>query len=586
MPATLLASKLQVPPLRHKHISRPRLYQLLDKSGVRKLTLVSAPAGYGKSSLLTGWVRSTALDVRLAWLALDETDNAPERFWRYLLAAFDLLLFTDDTTTTLSDTLSDTMQGWLEDAHSSQNAPTDGTLTDGTLHAQLLVTRIVNALLDNPQERALVLDDYHLIQQPSIHHAISQLIDNAPPTFHFIISSRSEPNLPLSRFRARGELVEIRSHDLRFDGAEIERYLHDVMAVDLSKRDASTLEARTEGWIAGVQLAALSLPGKRNVSDFIETFTGTDRYVLDYLTEEVLMRQNDDTQSFLLFTSMLERLNAELCNAVTESRDGAKQLEALERKNLFIIPLDNQRTWYRYHAFFADLLRYRLEQARPDLLPVLHRRASLWFAAEGDLAEALHHALLAADRDLVRDIIDEHPKIEALTGLLRSWFGNSEDTLYRTGYGTKHSTDEYSMAGGHTNDSNTATDNGATDNGATDNGATDNGATNNGDIDRLLEQAFSQGISREQHNHLLATLEHNQSNRPTPSGITSLEALSEREHDVLTLIAAGYSNKAIAKRLDISLNTVKTHTKNINSKLNVSSRIQAAAKARDLGLIE
>lgn len=534
MPAMLLASKLQVPPMRHKHIARPRLYQLLDESGVRKLTLVCAPAGYGKSSLLTGWVRHTELNVRLAWLALEETDNTPERFWRYFLAAFDSLLGAEDTERDMSTTLSDEVQGWLEDAHNT---------TDDSIDAPLLITRLVNALLTTPQERALILDDYHLIHDASIHRAISQLIDNAPPTFHFIISSRSEPDLPLSRLRARGELVEIRSRDLRFDGEEIERYLHEVMAVDLSANDASTLEARTEGWIAGVQLAALSLPGKRNISDFIETFTGTDRYVLDYLTEEVLMRQDEDTQSFLLFTSILERFNAELCNAVTERRDGAQQLEGLERKNLFIIPLDNQRTWYRYHAFFADLLRYRLEQARPDLLPVLHRRASLWFAAEGDLAEALHHALLAADRELASDIIDDHPQADTLIDLLQTWFGNEDTNTHQF--------------------------------------ASD-------DVDTLLAHAFREGISREQHHYLLATLEQTQpvTTRTTSMETKHLEALSEREHDVLTLVAAGYSNKAIAKRLDISLNTVKTHTKNINSKLNVSSRVQAAARARDLGLID
>jgi LuxR family maltose regulon positive regulatory protein len=553
MPATLLASKLQVPPMRHQHIARPRLYQLLDESGRRKLTLVCAPAGYGKSSLLTGWVRHTELDVRLAWLALEETDNAPERFWRYLLAAFDALLFADDTTNTLSDTV----QGWLEDAHTKNvHTTTVHTAADDSIDASLLVTRIVNALLEKPQERVLVLDDYHLIQRTSIHRAISHLIDNAPPTFHFIISSRSEPNLPLSRLRARGELVEIRSHDLRFDGEEIERYLHDVMAVDLSASDASTLEARTEGWIAGVQLAALSLPGKRNISDFIETFTGTDRYVLDYLTEEVLMRQDEDTQSFLLFTSILQRFNAELCNAVTERRDGAQQLEGLERKNLFIIPLDNQRTWYRYHTFFADLLRYRLEQARPDLLPVLHQRASLWFAAEDDVAEALHHALLAADRELASDIIDDHPKADTLIGLLRRWFADVDGTATTQDSNGRDSTGR---------DSTDDTD----------------------EMDTLLEQAFSQGISREQHNQLLATIEQN---RPIHTRTTfetlNLETLSERENDVLLLIAAGYSNKAIAKRLNISLNTVKTHTKNINSKLNVSSRGQAAARARDLGLID
>lgn len=571
MPATLLASKLHVPPLRHKHIPRPRLYQLLDESGRRKLTLVSAPAGYGKSSLLAGWVRHTDIDLRFAWLALEETDNTPERFWRYLLAAFDLLFTTHNASNNTANETASEAVNTHGDTHSSainhtaQDWLADAYLDEHTLDSTLLVTRLVNSLLENPCERALVLDDYHLIQQASIHRAISQLIDNAPPTFHFIISSRSTPDLPLSRLRARGELVEIRSHDLRFDKAEIDRYLHEVMAVDLSERDAHTLETRTEGWIAGVQLAALSLPGKRNVSDFIETFTGTDRYVLDYLTEEVVMRQDDDTQSFLLLTSILQRLSAELCNAVTERRDSAQQLETLERKNLFIIPLDNQRTWYRYHAFFADLLRYRLEQTRPDLLPVLHRRASVWFAAADEPAEALHHALLAADSALASDIIDVHSKRDVLTRLLHTWFASAISA------------------------NNPSATNPSPQDDLTDEAPQDLSVEA---IAKLLEQAFAQGIHRDQHNHLLALLEHNQPTNQATSRAAlnletlNLEALSEREHDVLTLIAVGYSNKAIAKRLDISLNTVKTHTKNINSKLNVNSRVQAAAKARDLGLID
>ncbi|MEM6431783.1 MAG: LuxR C-terminal-related transcriptional regulator, partial [Deinococcota bacterium] len=463
---------------------------------------------------------TTNIDVRLAWVTLDETDNAVKRFWRYLLAAFGHLL--DESPI---DSLSDTMKQWLELAEQEGNE-------EAGLAADLLVTRIVNRLLDTPQELALVLDDYHIITTASIHRAISKLIENAPPTFHFILNCRSEPDLPLSRLRARGELVEIRSEDLRFQGEEISQYLREVMDVDLTASDADTLEKRTEGWIAGLQLAALSLKGKRNVSDFIEKFTGTDRYVLDYLTEEVLMRQDDATQNFLLMTSMLARLTPGLCDAVTGQTDGARQLERLERKNLFITALDNQREWYRYHAFFADLLRYRLEQARPDLLPGLHRAASVWFAANAYPADALQHAVAAGDVELAGSVIEDHPKADLIERELRVWLG-----IHDTGLG----------------------------------------------LEELISEAIQHDITADQRNRLFAALEQSRTTTPVDSPLD--EPLSDRELEVLTLIAAGYANKAIAKRLDISLNTVKTHTKNINSKLGVSSRMQASARAQALGLL-
>jgi LuxR family maltose regulon positive regulatory protein len=520
MPSSLLASKLQVPPLRHKHIPRSRLHRLLDVSGVRKLTLVCAPAGYGKTSLLADWVRTTEVDVCIAWVTLDETDNAAKRFWTYLLAAFGNLL--DDSPV---DSLNETMQQWLELAEQEAYDQDD-------VAADILVTRIVNRLIDECKELALVLDDYHVITNPSIHKAVNKFIENAPPTFHFILNCRSEPDLPLSRLRARGELVEIRSEDLRFQGEEIPQYLREVMDVDLAASDADTLEKRTEGWIAGLQLAALSLKGKRNVSDFIEKFTGTDRYVLDYLTEEVLMRQDETTQNFLLMTSILSRLTPSLCDAVTGQTDGARQLERLERKNLFITSLDNQREWYRYHAFFADLLRYRLEQARPDLLPELHRSASLWFAANAYPAEALQHAVAARDVELASSVIEDHPKADLIERELRVWLGLQDSAL---------------------------------------------------GLEDLIAEALQHNISADQRNRLFAALE--QTRTPTPVDSPLDEPLSDRELEVLTLIAAGYANKAIAKRLDISLNTVKTHTKNINSKLGVSSRVQASARAQALGLL-
>ena len=503
MPNPILITKLHPPPLREQHVQRGSLLEQLEECTKRRLTLVSAPAGYGKTTLLTSWYYTTHKDV--AWFSLDEADNDLSRFLTYLVA----------TLQRVDETLQEVI------------IPIDDTT--------YALTFILNDIADNEDHLILLLDDYHLIHNPEVHASVQFLLDHAPPTFHLLIGSRADPPLALSRLRVRRDLSEFRMDELRFDLPEARSFLQEVMDLTLSDKDLRELEHRTEGWVAGLQLAALSLQGRAEVSGFIETFTGTDRYVLDYLTEEVLMRQSDDMQNFLMLTSVLERLHGPLCDHVTGMTGSQERLELLERDNLFIVPLDSQRQWYRLHAFFGDLLLHRLKQARPDLVPQLRTKASSWFEGHGDTAEALRHALLAHDYPRAARLIDNHPRHQEIRQELLA--------LLRTPRST---------------------------------------AT----LAELLEQSSAQGVRLEQIRSLYAGLEPLAAHAvPSSGGDEFIEPLSERELDVLRLMTGGLSNKAIAKQLDISLNTVKTHTKNINGKLVVSSRLQAVVKAQELGLV-
>ncbi len=508
MPSTLLTTKLHPPPKRERQVTRERLLAALEEGVKGRLTLVSAPAGYGKSTLLSSWYDRTDKDV--AWLSLDEADNDPRRFLGYLLAALQRV---DET---------------LREAGSAV-----ATLDPDDSGAVL--TFILNDLAHNEDDLVLVLDDYHAITSEAVHGAVRFLLEHSPAQFHLILGTRSDPPLALARRRVRRELRELRGEDLRFGEEEVQSFL-DVMNLKLSKADATELARRSEGWIAGLQLAALSLQGREEVSGFIETFTGTDRFVLDYLTEEVLMRQPDDMQNFLVLTSVLTRLSGPLCDAVTGLEGSQARLERLERDNLFILPLDNRRDWYRYQAFFLDLLGHRLSQARPDLPPTLHRRASRWFKDSGYPAEALRHALLGEDLAGAAEMIEAHPQGEAIRRELTAF-------LHASGSAAP--------------------------------------------LPDLLEQAVARGLSLEQQSRLFHDFEEpgKGAGAAPPTGGDRLEPLSERELEVLRLIAAGCSNKEIARRLAISLNTVKTHSKNINGKLGVSSRTQATLRARELALL-
>src|SRR5829696_4009653 len=369
----LLSTKLSVPAVRSSLVPRTRLSGRLEEGQERKLTLLSAPAGFGKTTLLSAWVGEISGGRPVAWLSLDPGDNDPVRFWRYYITAIDQL-----------------QPGSGESALTLLGAPQAPPI-------EAILTTLLNELADLPTDAVLVLDDYHLIESGAIHEALSFLIDHLPPRTHLIIATRADPPLPLSRLRAHGELNELRADDLRFMPEEAASFLNEFMGLKLTVEDIAELEGRTEGWIAGLQMAALAMRDHTDVAGFIASFTGSNRHVVDYLAEEVLWRQPEELRTFLLRTSILDRMCAPLCNAIAEHTDGQTTLERLEHANLFLVPLDNERQWYRYHHLFADVLRQRLSQERPDLVPELHQRASGWFEEEGLVAEAIHHALAAQD---------------------------------------------------------------------------------------------------------------------------------------------------------------------------------------------
>ncbi len=308
-----------------------------------------------------------------SWVSLDNSDNDPVQFWSYFITALGRL----------QPGVGKTPLSLLQSAPSAA--------------IEVVLIALVNALSSLQRNIALVLDDYHVIEAPSIHHAVTFLLDHLPLQLHLIIASRTDPPLPLARLRARGLLNELRADDLRFTLDEAATFLHEIMGLHLSTNDIAALETRTEGWIAGLQLAALSMQGRKDVSSFVTTFAGSHRYIVDYLTEEVLRQQPENISAFLLQTSILDRLCGSLCDAVTERTEGQALLERLEQANLFITHLDDERHWYRYHHLFADTLRYRLGQERPQLVPILHIRASEWFESNGFMTEAVNHAFAAKD---------------------------------------------------------------------------------------------------------------------------------------------------------------------------------------------
>jgi LuxR family maltose regulon positive regulatory protein len=462
-PDTLLSTKLLIPPARANMVARPRLVDRLGE-GLRlgrRLTLVSAPPGFGKTSLIREWVAAT--ERRVAWLSVDEGDNDALRFLRYVNAALGQ---------------ADERIERLRLASSAPAAP------------QELLTSLINNLARTKTELLLVLDDYHLISEFAVHDLVAFLLANQPLGFHVVIGTREDPPLPLARLRSRDQVTEIRERTLRFTLDEAAAFLSQTMNLGLSPPSVASLTARTEGWITGLQLAGVALrqlaaqigpsaPGQRLQSatdHFVAAFAGDDRYIVDYLMAEVLDHEPDEVRSFLRQTSILDRLSAPLCDALTGREDSQAILEHLEGANLFLILLDNRREWYRYHVLFAEVLRLTLTaQERVEL----HKKAATWFSAHGLDELARHHARLAAE------------------------------TLATSG------------------------------------------ASGRGSI---VDQPL-------------------------------IEPLSERELEVLRLIADGLSNAEIAAQLVIAHGTVKRHTNNIYGKLGVQSRTQAVARSRDLGLL-
>ena len=416
MSASILRTKLVIPPCRPRErvVQRRRLLEKLDRGLAQgsKLTLVSAPAGFGKTTLLSEW--ATGRGQPVAWLSLDRRDNAPRRFWNYL-------------TTALETVQAGVGESFLAKLLSSKPPPTSDLLTE-----------LINAIdTSDPTPLVIVLDDLHLVEERSIHDDLAFFLDHLPPQVHIVISTRYDPSLPLSRLRGRGELSELRTADLRFTPDEAAAFLNQVMRLSLTAEQVISLETRTEGWIVGLQMAALSMQGRgrQDQASFIAAFAGSHRYVLDYLADEVLALQPKGIRTFLYHTAILDRLTGPLCDAVwgtaagggpdTGQPDSQEMLENLESANLFIVPLDDERRWYRYHHLFSDLLRKRLREIQPELLPTLHQRASDWYEEEKLTADAMNHALAASDLARASRLVGanalammEHGELRTLEGWL------------------------------------------------------------------------------------------------------------------------------------------------------------------------
>jgi LuxR family transcriptional regulator, maltose regulon positive regulatory protein len=381
-PDELLATKLHLPRPPRGFVARPRLVDRLDDGLARELTLICAPAGFGKTSLLADW--SQRREQRLGWLSLDVGDNDPVRFWRHTVAALDR----------------------ARPGVAERVSPLLGPPAPASFEA--VTTAVVNELATEDGDALLVLDDYHLIEAQSVHASLQFLVEHQPPGLHVVLATRADPPLPLARLRARGQLTELRAAELMFTVDEATDLLREAAGLELRDDEVAPLVARTEGWAAGLQLAALSLHGQPDVAGFVESFSGSHRHVLDYLTEEVLEQQPESVRDFLFETSVLDRLSGPLCDAITGRADGQAMLEAIEGANLFLAALDEVRGWWRYHPLFTDLLRARLQQQDPERMRELHRNAGLWHEEHGPVDDALSHALAAGDAAWAARLIERH----------------------------------------------------------------------------------------------------------------------------------------------------------------------------------
>ncbi len=433
---TMLATKLFIPRPAPTLVARPRLMARLTAGAQRSLTLVTAPAGWGKTTLLSAWRSDPGSGAFVvAWVSLDAGDNDPVRFWSYVITALDSIYAGVGETP-------------LALLRSPRPPPMESVLTT-----------LLNNLAAQPVDGLLVLDDYHVIESQPIHAALVFLLEHLPPWLHLVIATRLDPPFPLARLRVRGALAEVRAADLRFNSEEAAAFLTEVMDLPLSAEQVTALEAHTEGWIAGLHLAALSAQGRsmEQLAHFVKDFTGSNRFVLEYLTEEVLGRQAEEMQTFLLYTSVLDRLCASLCEALLSGEPGRVEgainraniegainraptrahllLEYLVRANLFLLPLDDEQQWYRYHHLFADVLRSRLKQTRPTLVPELHRRASAWYEQHEMPVEAVQHALAAPDVELAARLIEQNGISIAIRGqvhLVLGWLNALPDALVRS----------------------------------------------------------------------------------------------------------------------------------------------------------
>src|SRR5258708_4163664 len=392
--SSLLVTKFGIPLVRSMPLPRKHLLTLLDESRSVPLTLLSAPAGFGKTTLLSAWASQSTSQV--AWLSLDEEDNDPTRFWAYVIAS-------------LRKAGSPVGEAALAMLHSPHSSLLTGALTS-----------LINELAALAQDTALILDDYHLIREQAIHDSLQFLLDHLPSCLHLFLASRGEPQFPLVRLRARGQVVEIRETDLRLSGEEAARFLTQVMNLSLSEEEIGRLETRTEGWIAGLQLAALSLRRHADVSAFIRAFAGSHRFILDYVQEEILAPLPKDQQRFLLQTSVLTRMNAEVCQRLSGEPASQQMLESLERANLFLLPLDEERRWYRFHTLFREVLLARLQATQPEQVSRLHREAALWYQHQEWSHEAIPHALATQDFLFVAELLEGYTERLHLQGELKT----------------------------------------------------------------------------------------------------------------------------------------------------------------------
>src|SRR5215208_6221346 len=409
MDRQILKAKLYVPRYRADGVPRSRLHERLDEGARREVTVVSAPAGFGKTTLLADW--SQRSEPPVAWVSLDERDDDPARFLLYLIAAIE----------TIHEGFGKTTRAFLGSLESREEL-------------EPVLTALSNEILELPRDFVLVLDDYHSIRSETIHDALAFLLDHWPPPMHLVIAGRTSPPLPLPRLRARGRLTELGAQDLRLTHEEAADFLGRTMGLDLAGERVATLEKGTEGWIAGLQLAAHALRGGEDDTSSMEAIAGGARHVFDYLADEVLSRQPEDVREFLLETSIVETLSGPLCEALTDMPDGQEMLERLERTNLFLVPLDEGGRYYRYHHLFAAFLRERLGREHPDLILELHRRAGLWYEQDGCLASAVEHTLAAEDFDRAADLIEMETGVRRRyvdAAMLLSWLGTLPDDLVR-----------------------------------------------------------------------------------------------------------------------------------------------------------
>jgi len=556
---TLLTTKLSIPLSLSTCVPRPRLIEKLDAGLHRRhrLTLVSAPAGSGKTTLLSAWLSTKDEGGRkndegreqsahpspfmphpfkVAWLALDPEDNQPVRFWAYLIAAVQ----------TIAPELGQQAQRLLAALHRP--------------HIRTIAASLLNDLAAYSETVILVLDNYQSITATAIHKSLAFVADHAPPQLHMVLSSRADPPLPLVRLRARDQLTELRTADLRLTPEETAAFLTTMTDMHWSPDEARSLYSSTEGWIVGLQIAGLELQRllalsstidiRRAILGFIDTFSGRHHDIRDFLEEEVLKRQPERIQSFLTVTSILERLNASLCDALTGQTGSQAVLEQLDKANLFLVPLDAERYWYRYHVMFADVLQWRLYQAQADLASILHRRAAAWYQAHGYVGQAIAHRLRAEQIDLATQSGDQNWVHLPHMGMIAQQSAGSNvaelripsDQANAEGqvFATPQPLDEATVL--------------------------------------VPAIRMAQQYELEAPQTLSAPL-------PRHASVQLLEQLTERELAILQLIAAGLTYIEISRQLVVSLNTVRFHVKNMYGKLNVHHRTLAIARAKELGLL-